>query len=334
VTEAARQTPAAPEPLVPRLIGTIDATLRPLLADGRPAALLDFPVYPNVGDSAIWLGTLSSLHRLGIHRLSYVCSFLTYSREELARRIGDGCIVLSGGGNFGDAYEPHQRLREEVIAAFPNNPVLQLPQSIWYQNHEAIERTRRVLEGHSHFTLLLRDRASLEFAAREFPGVTTGLCPDMAFGLGTMRSAAPPSQRVVWLARTDSEALASGPIAIPDGVVRVDWGGGPRTPFERFATRVYARIRARAAVMNLFHAWLARLRLLRGVRMLGGARLVITDRLHAHVLCLLLGIPHCLLPNRNGKVRALYEAWTRESPLARWCDSPAEALEIARDGRS
>ena len=119
MTEAARETPPAPEPLVPRLIGTIDATLRPLIGNGRPVALLDFPVYPNAGDSAIWLGTLSSLHRLGIHRLRYVCSFLTYSRDELARRIGDGCIVLSGGGNFGDVYDPHQRLREEVISSFP-----------------------------------------------------------------------------------------------------------------------------------------------------------------------------------------------------------------------
>jgi len=329
MTAGALDSTSAPEALVTRLRQRVDATLHPLLSPDRPVALLDFPVYPNVGDSAIWLGTLSSLRRLGVRRLRYVCSFLTYSRQALRRSIGDGQIVLSGGGNFGDVYEPHQRLREEVIAAFPQNPILQLPQSIWYRDASAMERTRRVLESHHAFTLLLRDRASLELAGRAFPGVRTGLGPDMAFGLRPLSSAAPPSNRVVWLSRNDSESMGEEPIETPPGVIRADWAGGAGTAAGRLAARLYLRIRGRAAIMNSLHAWLARWRLLRGVRMLGGARCVITDRLHAHVLCLLLGIPHFLLPNRNGKVRALYETWTSSSPLVRWCDSTSEALRLA-----
>jgi hypothetical protein len=63
---------------------------------------------------------------------------------------------------------------------------------------------------------------------------------------------------------------------------------------------------------------------------LGQGRAVITDRLHAHVFCLLLGIPHCLLDNSYGKVRGCWETWTCGTHLAVWCNDEAEALERVR----
>jgi pyruvyl transferase EpsO len=49
---------------------------------------------------------------------------------------------------------------------------------------------------------------------------------------------------------------------------------------------------------------------LRGCRLLSSGRLVITDRLHAHILNLLLGIPHAVLDNSYGKLGRFLEAWT------------------------
>jgi pyruvyl transferase EpsO len=59
-------------------------------------------------------------------------------------------------------------------------------------------------------------------------------------------------------------------------------------------------------------------------------RAVVSDRLHAHVLSVLLGLPHVLLDNNYGKVRAVYDTWTSACELAHWVDSPEEALAIAR----
>src|SRR5207249_3440314 len=70
-------------------------------------------------------------------------------------------------------------------------------------------------------------------------------------------------------------------------------------------------------------------RLLRGCCLLSKGCVVITDRLHGHILCLLLGIPHVLLDNNYGKVRWFYETWTRDCPLACWAASPPEALALA-----
>jgi exopolysaccharide biosynthesis predicted pyruvyltransferase EpsI len=45
-------------------------------------------------------------------------------------------------------------------------------------------------------------------------------------------------------------------------------------------------------------------------RWLSRGRVVITDRLHGHILCLLLGLPHVLLDNSIGKLSAYFETWT------------------------
>lgn len=75
---------------------------------------------------------------------------------------------------------------------------------------------------------------------------------------------------------------------------------------------------------------LARWRVERGLRWLSSASVVVTDRLHGHVLSLLGGTPHVLLDDRSGKIRSFYEAWTKGSPGVRWAEAPAEALAEAR----
>lgn len=319
--------------LIATLMREVDTTLQPLLPLERPIALLDFPVYPNVGDSMIWLGALASLRRLGLRGLRYACSFKTYSRRDLARRIGDGTIVLSGGGNFGDRYEPHQRLREDVLISFPRHRIVQLPQSIWFRTPKGLDRARSIVGGHPDFTLLVRDRDSLALAAREFPGARSRLCPDMALGLGPLRPVRPPTDRIVWLSRTDSESTATSTTQTPPGVERTDWVDAPPTALGRLLDRAHRRVRNDPGLMRWLYGTVARSRVRRGVQRLSGARAVVTDRLHGHIMCMLLGIPHVLLPEGSGKIRAFYETWTHTSPLVRWCESEPEALRLALEMR-
>jgi pyruvyl transferase EpsO len=79
----------------------------------------------------------------------------------------------------------------------------------------------------------------------------------------------------------------------------------------------------------LTYEGMARQRLSRGCQLLSSGRGVITDRLHGHILCVLLGIPHILLDNSYGKVRGCYKTWTHPCNFARWCDTPQEAMALA-----
>ena len=307
-------------------------TLGSVLGHQRRLALLDFPNYANVGDSAIWLGDLACLESLGIRRPRYTCDLQTYDRKQLARRLGGGTILLRGGGNLGDLYMPIQRFRERVIEDFPRNPIVQLPQSIFFASRDALARARRIFNRHPNLTLLVRDRRSLEIARNEFRASSL-LCPDSAFCLGPLNRPAPASQRVFWLARSDKESAAPAPENFTGS--RGDWLGEPETPLRRinawFIGRLGRRPKVRRAARKLLswtYAPLARQRLARGCRVLSMGRTVVTDRLHGHILCLLLGIPHVLLENSYGKNGDFYTTWTSDCDLASWGASAEEAVAL------
>jgi pyruvyl transferase EpsO len=325
--------------VVDGLARRIGAVLDPLLPPGEPYALLDFPPFPNVGDSAIWLGTLAYLRRRGLPPPRYTCDTYTFSPGALASRLPRGTILLCGGGNFGDLYRPNQELRERVASTMRDHRLIQLPQTIHFATPESLEQARRAFNGHPDVTLLVRSRLSLERARASFDA-PAALCPDMALCLGPLPRPA-PTVDVVWLSRGDKESATASAPPMPDGVHRSDWivdSPSPALVTQRFLTRAS---RHRPALRPWIQPMLsgtyeavARERLARGCALLGRGRSVITDRLHGHILSLLLGIPHVLLDNSYGKVRRFHEDWTHDSPLVRFAQSEAEALALARAPRT
>ena len=309
----------------------IRTTLTPLLRGATRVALLDFPDYTNVGDSLIWLGVLRALRDAGAGRLAYVASQDTYDRAELARAIGNGVILITGGGNLGDIWTNHQEFRERVLADFPGNPVIQLPQSIEFRDAARRERTARAFRAHADFTLMVRSERSLRLAA-ELVTRPPVLCPDMALALSPIRRPVPARTGAVFLARTDQEAGSPRDGSLPPWVERSDWVHMPPTMLTRLARSVLDRPRVwrhMGGVRAELFRRLAVERLHFGATMLSRGEVVITDRLHGHVLAGLLGLPHFLLDNSYGKVRALWDTWTSGFPGAVWCDSVGDALARA-----
>lgn len=324
-------------PLLASLQQQVDEALRPLVATAPAVALLDFPDFANVGDSAIWLGALATLARIGAPAPCYTSDARTYDRRALARRLGGGTILLNGGGSLGDLWPRHQRFREQVVTDFPDNPVVQLPQSLHFTDAAALAQARAVFNRHPRLTLLLRDAHSLA-AAREHFQVDARLAPDLAFGLGAPPAIGAPRQAILWLKRDDIEAR--WPMtAVPAQVAVTDWVEEARTPLLRWhdaLARTWASgssgPRTREVVRVLLsrtHAPLARQRLQRGWGVLGGARVVVTDRLHGHILCLLMGKPHVVLDNSYRKLSGFIETWTGASPLVRLVDTPEAAVHQA-----
>ena len=330
--------PPPADDLVSRQRELLLEALRPLVpADGR-YALLDYPAHANVGDSAIWLGALEAFRLLGAGRPAYTCCVSTYHAGVLRRRVGSGPIFLSGGGNLGDLYPHHQKLRERAARDFPDRAIVQLPQAIHFDRTDTQAVAREVFGAHPNLTLFVRDRQSLA-RALDGLGVHAHLAPDMAFALPRPARPAASTQDVVWLLRGDDEVRGAA-LSLPAGGSTVDWmaeSQGGLVGYQRRLTRhVHAKPSRRllAHLLRRTYTPTAQRRLDRGIELLASGRLVVTDRLHGHVLCVLLGIPHVLLDNRYGKNRALYEAWTHDVPFVRWAErdegAVADALEDLR----
>lgn len=68
-----------------------------------------------------------------------------------------------------------------------------------------------------------------------------------------------------------------------------------------------------------------------GVYQLRQHRLVITNRLHGHILSTLLGIPHIFLANSYHKNQAFYEAWTHQVPFCKFAKDVSQVKVAAQE---
>lgn len=302
-----------------------------------PYALLDFPNHGNPGDAAIWVGERRVVEDLFGARPAYSGGVGCFSADNLARRVGDGVIFLHGGGNFGDLWERHQLFREHVIRSRPENPIVMLAQTIHFESTTALDRARSVIDGHGSVTLLLRDDESAEIARREF-SCPVQLCPDGAFGIGSLDRSRPASVDVLFLLRCDKEKKADVSVTgMSDSSFVTDWVQSRGTLWEWMDQSVRRRRSFGRIADRLLHGISGRLgdsagrsRLQRAVDTLSLGRVVITDRLHGHIISTLLGIPNIVLDNSYGKNRRYYETWSRADPMSAFSDDPSEALEKAR----
>jgi len=293
---------------------------------------VDYPMHSNCGDGAIFAGQVALSRHLGIRTLAVL------DRESYrASRLTEGAaVVIQGGGNWGGLYPTHHKLRLRILEDSAGYPTIQMPQSIEFADRGSRDELRRAVSRHGAFTLLVRDQRSLERAEAEYDCPVV-LVPDMAFALGEL-TRPKPAVPLVSQARTDKEA--------PIGQERTeafDWlDVPPRSPVDLAlrASRRFNRLQLRTdfarGPAHLAMRTLAGANLRRGCSLLGRGEQVVTDRLHGHVLCTLMRIPHVVVGDRFGKVEALYDTWTRPDHVSRfaasWSDVPQRLSELEASG--
>ena len=309
--------------LVGALADELDARTR--------VALIDCPDHGNVGDSLIALGELRVLRLLGC-RIVHISS----AREDCVtalRALGpDVPILIHGGGNFGDLWPSHQTLRETLAREYRDRTVVQLSQSIHFRDGARAEQSAAALRQHPHFAVWCRDRESFDKAMAL--GLRARFVPDMALALGPLRRSTPPRYPVVVVRRTDHERADPGAqVAFPAGWHQHDWIGdvpgagrqrARRAQARRWLPRAAATMLAERSLTRIFKA-----RAAGGTDLVSSGAVVLTDRLHVHVLCTLCGIPHGFLDNNYGKVTSMWRAWTQPAGLARSFTSWDDAIAWA-----
>jgi pyruvyl transferase EpsO len=323
--------PDGPEPAracIARLQTRLDEHLAPLIGEW-PVALVDYPDHANVGDSAIWLGETAWLRDRGLTP-AYVSTIRVHDHDALAAAVPEGPILLHGGGNFGTLWQAHQDFRLAMLERFPGRPIIQLPQSIFFDDEAAVAGCARAIERHGRFTLCVRDEPSLEFARRHFPCETL-LVPDMAFAIGPL-ARQPAAADIFCLLRTDHEQAGFRKSRLgPPRAITGDWLKDDRNALRRTAigTRLLSLMDSPDAARARRYERQAWSRVRRGIAQLSQGRVVITDRLHGHILSTLLAIPHVALDNSYRKIGNFIDAWTGRLDILRTAASLDEAATAA-----
>lgn len=321
--------------VIQRQVDALVASYGRFLKPGQAYALIDFPDHSNVGDSAIWAGEIAVLNKVVGRAPGYVSTFANYDAAALKAAVPEGPILIHGGGNFGDLWLNHQHLRLKVMADFPDRQVVQLPQSIFFKSDEWVDKTAAAIKAHGGFHLIVRDVRSQAFASERL-GVEAELSPDSALAIGPLARRGGAAADYMALLRTDLEVVERSNEALDreKSVVVDDWLA------EGKLTRLAAKVSRKAAPLlspgdgtnGLLGHYnrIVDMRIERGLKMLCQGKVVITDRLHAHILSTLLGLPQVVLDNHYGKIRGYIDAWTSDLGGLRLAGDMDEAVAQAR----
>ncbi|NKR32304.1 hypothetical protein GS504_15490 [Rhodococcus hoagii] len=293
-----------------------------LYRDVTELVYVDFPDYPNVGDSAIALGQYKFFSESGISvRRTYCIG--TLGKSVYRSRIP---VVINGGGNIAGFFEGIDRHRNGLATKLRRSTLLiQAPQSIHF-NHDQARR---------EFVDKFASRHSLRMSVRETEGVaklsdvvqSVLLAPDAVHHLGSI-TAPDPVARVAVLARRDRESAGVG--TVPDSF---DW---PRDPFPlSYQTSLRWKTKYMGPVGQLLNPsvgrWgdIATERFRRGVELLSTGEYVITDRLHAMLIALQMGRPVVAVDNNNRKLTKYAETWFGATqPNLKFAESFESAMKV------
>ena len=307
-------------------------TLRELVGQ-RPIALFDWPNHPNAGDHFIWLGEkVLFKNQLGC-KVLYQCALHQLDILSVTRLPPETVLVIHGGGNFGDLWSHHHRFREAIIAAFPDRRIIIMPQTVHFISGERLEQSARGMKLHPDLHVMARDQNSLAILRSRMGLANCYLHIDSAFALQPIVTAllatfvAKPERDVLYLLRRDLEAARTAPSA--DGATRHDWArADDMAPFAIDTPSPNSIDAARDIFDGEFDAYSWR-QLWAAIRLFSKGRRIVTDRLHGHILAIMMGKEHDLHDNSYGKNSAFYTTWTHPSPLATFVGQAEKGSGVA-----
>jgi pyruvyl transferase EpsO len=281
-----------------------------VIPPGTSIYYMDYPVHSNGGDLLIMKGTEAFFKDYNI-RVSSRYSILDF--PENLNIPKDHMIVLHGGGNFGDLYPAHQKLREKIITQYPQHRIVMLPQTIFYKSEFEFERTAQIFNGHKDVHLYVRDTLSYELATQKFPECYIYLSPDMAHQLWPIVSKGSPTRDLLCFFRTDIEKTREQEQL--EGIGRgdyLDWISLYSRVEKKSINMIVRMMRRGSGRLPMQAIWGKYTDYLvdKAVKRFSGYRSVQTSRLHGHILSCLMDKPNTLLDNSYGKNSNYYHTWT------------------------
>lgn len=182
--------------------------------------LIGTPNHGNLGDQLIAVGELEWFRdKYSDYELR------EFSHEELMKDKNcrlllsqikkEDLIFLHGGGNLNVLYLNCERIRRKIISECPDNKIVLLQQSIFYEDtqkgREVKQETQRIYNRHKNFTVIARENGSFKVAKEIFTALRILKYPDMATYLFGKITASEVKKRngIIMCIRKDKEKFYS-----------------------------------------------------------------------------------------------------------------------------
>ena len=282
--------------------------------EGKKVAYIDIPLHYNVGDTLIYLGTEQFIQDHNI-----LITHRAFQKNIDHKKLNESdVILLHGGGNFGDLYNKHQKLRESIVRKYPNKKIILLPQTIFFRSAKERSKSEKIFNAHKNLTFYVRDKRSLDIA-QSF-SANAILMPDMAHSLHPLvdiqevMNDSRPINRVLNLGRKDVESTGQvnaldkkafdwiDMLNLSDHLFLKFFKKLQNVPILKYRTAKNWKIQSDSLLFRSSNYFLQH-------------EVVHTDRLHGLILSVLLGRKVILSDNSYGKNTAYHKQWLSENPL-------------------
>ena len=295
----------------------IKSTLTPLI--NNDYILLDLPHYSNIGDTLIWEGTKEYLETLP-YKCLYYASKDSFVYRKLPKNV---VILLQGGGNFGDLYRLHSEFRKKIIELYPDNKVIILPQTAFYEDRQKLIIDAEFYSQHKNVTICAREQYTYDLLKKHFKNEIL-LMPDMAFFINLKKyKLGKETGKVLYLKRIDKEFSKNDEkIEIPKNAEIHDWPTYEHSFHkEKIVETLYCKFRRLLSILRFPNRIIAKLNdwkrnyfyrrfyVQLGIDFLSPYSLIFTTRLHVMILSVLLHKKLHLINNTSGKVINFYNTW-------------------------
>lgn len=271
--------------------------------------------YQNLGDMALTYAQGQFIKKvLPDFEVLYFPSDHTYSRmKALKNVVGAGDIVtIIGGGNMDDLYPSLENARRYIVRSFPDLPVISFPQTMAFSEtasgQRALKRSAQTYESHKCLTLFSRESQSFGLMTERFPEACVELCPDTVLSLNPD---VPTRERsgIMITMRSDKEVLI-------DAAELAEIHDIVSSKTSDIIIKDTVDVSLEECQLDTFEQTLHEF-----WELVSSRKVVITDRLHCMIFCVITGTPVVVLPNSNHKIRGTYENWLSELPYVRYLDA-------------
>lgn len=269
--------------------------------------------------------------------------------------------------SLGNLWTDHQKFREYIISQYHDRPIIIMPQSVYFTNADNLERAANIFNSHPSLTLFIREQNSYEIALKYFSNCQVLKTTDIAFNLANTvylkNHDIERESSILYHCRCDAELnkdFSSAPIFTLPKVITDDWitlqfnywefcestlNNLQLTPsdvqissadlMQWILEQLQQTFDTHSVKLNsLYNPKMHRIALGMmhcGIYQFKQHRIIFTNRLHGHIMCVLLSIPHIFLANSYYKNESFYESWTYQVPFCRFVKNPSEITLAAQE---
>ncbi|MBQ8451722.1 MAG: polysaccharide pyruvyl transferase family protein [Clostridia bacterium] len=296
------------------------------------------PETGNMGDHALVISSVNfikkAIPKVKIIKMPSKTWLLQRDKIKQAVKPQD-IFVYNPGGNMGTQYIDEEFAREELILNFPNNPIISLPQTIyfvddhedyykWFSFHlkeemkydkelkittskdEDIKIFHDVYASHKNLYVFAREEKSFEIMKSVIPECNLFLTPDMVMSFSYKQPKAQRNQVLMSL-RSDCEGLLNEQQKQDIKVaLQLKFDG---VPIKELDTNLPFKVKnenADAMLTNMLNEF-------------ASSKLVVTDRLHGMIFAAITNTPCIVLSNYNHKVKETYK-WIKDLKFIQMVD--------------